>query len=224
MVLGELLTFSKRFRIVKPIDATHKGTKNMDHSEAMQASATAMARAAAAAESEWLASAEDAEELEKRRYALSDAAPESTPFEYDEGQAAALYESYGLEPKGSLDSTLAELATYHVRDEAGHRPIWGAWDSEAMPEMRGKRADALRRATERKVRARRWHCIADVCLVKGKKDAVRQQTRAEVDARAAKAAEFRAAAQNLPVKTQTKVRRYMREHGVSAAEAVAAVS
>lgn len=196
----------------------------MDHIEAMEASATAMRRAAEEAAAEWLASASDAEELEKRRYALSDAAPESTPFEYDEGQAAALYESHGLEPAGSLDATLAALSTYNVRDEAGHRPIWGAWDSAAMPEMRGKRADALRRATERKVRARRWHGIADVCLVKGKKEAVRQRTQSETDARAAKAAEFRAAAQHLPLKVQTKARRYMREHGVSAAEAVAAVS
>ena len=190
----------------------------MDHIEAMQASATAMARAAAEAESEWLATLDPADAA-----SLAEA-PESAPFEYDEGQASALYESHGLEPAGSLDATLAALSTYNVRDEAGHRPIWGAWDSAAMPEMRGKRADALRRATERKVRARRWHGIADVCLVKGKKEAVRQRTQSETDARAAKAAECRAAAQHLRLKGQTKARRYMREHGVSAAEAVAAVS
>ena len=190
----------------------------MEHIEARQASATAMARAAAEAESEWLATLDPADAA-----SLAEA-PESAPFEYDESQAAAVYEAYGLEPKGSLDATLAEMAAYYVANEAGHRPIWGAWDSEAMPELRGKRADALRRATERKMRARRWHCIDDLCLVKGKAGVVRQRTQSETDARAAKAEAFRAAAQHLPGKAQTKARRYMRKHGVSAADAVAAVS
>ena len=189
----------------------------MDHVEAMQASATAMAREAAAAEAEWLVTLDPADAA-----SLADA-PESEPFEYDEGQASAVYESHGLEPAGSLDATLAELAVYHVANEAGHRPIWGAWDAEAMPELRGKRADALRRATERKVRVRRYHGIADVCLVEGMAGVVRQRTRAEADARADAAAEFRAATRGLPAKVATKARRYMRKHGVSAADAVAAV-
>ena len=92
-----------------------------------------------------------------------------------------------------------------------------------MPELRGKRADALRRATERKVRVRRYHGIADVCLVEGKAGVVRQRTRAEADARADAAAEFRADTRGLPAKVATKARRYMRKHGVSAADAVAAV-
>lgn len=143
-------------------------------------------------------------------------------FEYVDGAADAVWAKYQLETD-QIHEAMREASIYNVRHERGHRalPCVHATPAPEYREAREARAASLARSIKRKVKARRYHDIADVCLGKdGTLLGSSAQARAH---RKAGAQDFRAATAGLTVAQQTKTRRYMAKHGASASEARAAL-
>ena len=143
-------------------------------------------------------------------------------FEYVDGAADAVWAKYQLETD-QIHEAMREASIYNVRHERGHRALPEEYTTEPakIEEAREARSASLARSIKRKVKARRFHDIADVCLGKdGTLLGSSAQARAH---RKAGAQDFRAATVGLTVAQQTKTRRYMAKHGASASEARAAL-
>ena len=152
---------------------------------------------------------------------------EAESFEYVDAAADAVYAEYQLE----TDQTVAqfqEYAIYNVRNEAGHRPVRDGRYTDAYMTahvaayQRHQRAIAFAKGAARKLKARRYHDISDICL--GAAGQLLGQSKQAAAHAKAKAQSFKDVAGHLTQAQQKKVRRAMASKGIDAAAAVALIA
>lgn len=136
-------------------------------------------------------------------------------FEFVEAAAGAVYAEYQLEADQTMDQ-FADYSIFNVGREAGHKPVRdgrytdGYLTAHVTAYYREKRTQAFITSTARKLKARRYHDIADICLNSaGKPLAISRQAMAHSKA---KAQAFKAATGHLPNAKAQRVRRYMATH------------
>ena len=136
-------------------------------------------------------------------------------FEFVEAAAGAVYAEYQLEADQTMDQ-FAEYSIFNVGREAGHKPVRdgrytdGYLTAHVTAYYREKRTQAFVTSSARKLKARRYHDIADICLnAVGKPLAISRQAMAHSKA---KAQAFKAATGHLPNAKAQRVRRYMATH------------